>query len=70
MKKFCCFIVFYVNTFILLHFLRWQEGGGYSPPSHPPKSATDLGVTIDEHLSFNEHINRISHKANSIKAGI
>ena len=27
-----------------------------------------LGATIDEHLSFNEHINRISHKANSIKA--
>ena len=33
-----------------------------------------LGMTIDEHLSFNErvsfneHINRISHKANSIKA--
>ena len=30
----------YVNTFILLYFLRLQEGGGYSPLSHPPKSAT------------------------------
>ena len=26
-----------------------------------------LGVTIDECLSFNKHVNRISHKANSIK---
>ena len=27
-----------------------------------------LGMTIDERLSLNEHINRISHRANSIKA--
>ena len=27
-----------------------------------------LGVTIDEHLSFNEHISRICHKANSMNA--
>ena len=27
-----------------------------------------LGVTIDEHLSFNEHVNRIAHKANTLKA--
>ena len=28
-------LCFYVNTFILLHFLRLQEG-------HPPKSATEF----------------------------
>ena len=27
-----------------------------------------LGVTIDEHLSFNEHVNRIAYKANTVKA--
>ena len=27
-----------------------------------------LGVVIDEHLSFNEHINMITNKANSVKS--
>ena len=38
-KNFVVLLCFYVNAFILLYFLRWQEGGGgYSPLSHP---ATD-----------------------------
>ena len=35
-KNYAVLLCFYVNTFILLYFLRW----GYSPPSHPSKSAT------------------------------
>ena len=46
-KNFAVLLCFYVNTFILLQFLRWQEGGGYSPPSHPPKSATGYTYTAD-----------------------
>ena len=45
--------------------------GNYYIQNHPIKVVTHakyLGVTIDEHLSFNEHICRISHKANSINA--
>ena len=44
-KNFAVLLCFYVNTFILLYFLRWQEGGGYSPPSHPPRSATDYIIS-------------------------
>ena len=33
-KNFAVLLCFYVNTLILLHFLRFQKGG-YSPPSHP-----------------------------------
>ena len=32
-------LCFYVNTFILLYFLRWQEGGATAPlatPLNPP----------------------------------
>ena len=39
-----CMLLYFVkskNIFILLYFLRFQEGG-YSPPSHPPKSATGI----------------------------
>ena len=36
-KNFAALLCFYVNTFILLYFLRFQEGG-YSPPSHPLNS--------------------------------
>ena len=31
-KNFAVLLGFYVNAFILLHFLRWQEGGGLQPP--------------------------------------
>ena len=41
-KNFATLLCFYVNTFILLYFLRWQKGGGYSPP----KSATDMYIYI------------------------
>ena len=37
--------------------------------NHPVKAVTHakcLGVTTDKHLSFNQHVNRISHKGNSI----
>ena len=38
--KYCVGLVcFYVNTFILLYFLRWQEGGATAPlttPLNPP----------------------------------
>ena len=43
----------------------------YYIQEHPIKVVTHakyLGVTIDEHLSFNEHVNRIAHKANTVKA--
>ena len=43
----------------------------YYIQDHPIKAVTYakyLGVTIDEHLSFNEHVNRIAHKANTVKA--
>ena len=45
--------------------------GDYYIQNTPIRSVSSvkyLGVTIDERLSFNEHINRISHRANSIKA--
>ena len=45
--------------------------GNYYFQNHPIKVVTHakyLGVTIDKHLSFNEHIYRISYKANSINA--
>ena len=45
--------------------------GDYFIQKTPIRSVSNvkyLGVTIDERLSFNEHINRISNKANSIKA--
>ena len=38
-KNFAVLLCFYVNTFILLHFLRWQEGGATAPlatPLNPP----------------------------------
>ena len=44
--------------------------GNYYIQNTPIRSVSSvkyLGVTIDECLSFNEHINRISHRANSIK---
>ena len=43
----------------------------YYIQDHAIKAATHvkyLGVTIDEHLSFNEHVNRITHKTNTVKA--
>ena len=39
-KNFVNLLCFYVNTFILLYFLRLQEGGGAIAPLAPPKSAT------------------------------
>jgi len=33
-KNFIVLLCFYVNTFIILSFLRWVEGGP-QPPSHP-----------------------------------
>ena len=51
-KNFVNLLCSYVNTFILLYFLRLQEGeGGYSPPS-PPKFATEkllLAVSQKKH---------------------
>ena len=41
-KNFAVLLCFYVNTFILLYFLR----RGYSPPIHPPKSATVIAQCI------------------------
>ena len=38
-KNFVNLLCSYVNTFILLYFLRFQDGGGYSPlapPLNPP----------------------------------
>ena len=38
-KNFAVLLCFYVNTFILLYFLRWQEGGATAPlatPLNPP----------------------------------
>ena len=40
----------------------------YYIQDHPVTHAKYLGVTIDEHLSFNELVNRIAHKANTVKA--
>ena len=41
MQEFCCFIVFLCQC---IHYFVFPEiaerGGGYSPPSHPPRSAT------------------------------
>ena len=38
-KNFVDLLCSYVNTFILLYFLRFQEGGATAPLA-PPKSAT------------------------------
>ena len=35
-KNFVNLLCFYVNTFILLYFLRLQEGGGATAPLAPP----------------------------------
>ena len=35
-KNFAVLLCFYVNTFILLQFLRWQEGGGATAPLATP----------------------------------
>ena len=38
-KNFAVLLCFYVNTFILLYFLRWQKGGATAPlatPLNPP----------------------------------
>ena len=43
-KNFAVLLCFYINTFILLYLLIWQEGGSYSLLSHPPKSATAFGT--------------------------
>ena len=48
-KNFAVLLCFYVNTFILLYFLRWQEGGVTAPlatPLNPPL------VTSDESQKF------------------
>jgi len=37
-------------------------------PLHLVSSAKYLGVTIDSKLTFNEHINNVTHKANSTRA--
>ena len=40
-KNFVDLLCSYVNTFILVYFLRFQEGGGATAPlAPPPKSAT------------------------------
>ena len=45
-KNFVDLLCSYVNTFILLYFLRFQEGGGgynlLSPPLNPPLSLVCL----------------------------
>ena len=35
-KNFVDLLCSYVNTFILLYFLRFQEGGGATAPLAPP----------------------------------
>ena len=46
-KNFVDLLCSYVNTFILVYFLRFQEGGGgYSPYSPPPKSATGYDAAM------------------------
>ena len=40
-KNFVNLLCSYVNTYILLYFLRFQEGGGLQPP---PKSPTGIYV--------------------------
>ena len=51
-KNFVDLLCSYVNTFILLYFLRFQEGGGYSPLSPPPKSATGYSRKFSKGLIF------------------
>ena len=51
-KNGSCFIVFYVNAFILLYFLRWQEGGRGG--NRPPKSTTAcIATDIAIYIQFN-----------------
>ena len=48
MQEFCCFIVFlcqYIHSFT---FPEMAGRGGYSPPSHPPKSATAQSVSAND----------------------
>ena len=40
--------------FILLYFLRFQEGG-YCPLSHPPKSTTDDCVSVSRLIVFDKN---------------
>ena len=42
-KNFAVLLCFYVNTFILLYFLRWQEGG---PPPKPPLNPSLAVLTL------------------------
>ena len=34
-KNFAVLLCFYVNTFILLYFLKWQKGGATAPLATP-----------------------------------
>ena len=49
-KNFVNLLCLYVNTFILLYFLRLQEGGATAPLA-PPKSATDMDTCTRMHIS-------------------
>ena len=44
-KNFVNLLCSYVNTFVLLYFLRFQEGGATAPLA-PPKSATEYIQTF------------------------
>ena len=44
-KNFVNLLCSYVNTFILLYFLRLQEGGGYSLLASP-KSVNDSSIDV------------------------
>ena len=39
----------------------------YGQQIHQVTSAKYLGVTIDQHLTWKDHINKVCHKANSVK---
>ena len=49
-KNFVDLLCSYVNTFILLYFLRFQEGGATAPLA-PPKSATEnVNILLYYHI--------------------
>ena len=59
MQEFCCFIVFLCQCIHYFVFPEIAGRGGYSPPSHPPRSATAL---TPAHLLHGHRIISLPHE--------
>ena len=49
-KNFAVLLCFYVNAFILLYFLRWQEGGATAPLATPLDPPLNRGYMVASYI--------------------